>query len=158
MVNNSEATSIISEDIISPSRVLHDTKEHKVNMQLQATSNIAEMMTDMNQLSNIIDKLDVTHEKRKSAMNNYARNSIIQMIDENTNDLNQMFNIHGRVSTETQTDVSMLSLDESLKAKREECLDLIMQLRILQADYNEIQYQNQKQKNIIKKQEQKISE
>ena len=115
-------------------------------------------MTDMNHLSNIIEKLDVTHDKRKSVLDTYARKSIIQMIDQKTPNLQQVSKEHRKVSTETQTDVSMLSLDESLKAKREECLDLIMQLRILQADYNEIQYQNQKQKNIIKKHEQKISE
>ena len=45
-------------------------------------------MTEVSQLSIIINKLEVSHDKRKSAMNNYAKKSILNLIDKHNTDLN----------------------------------------------------------------------
>lgn len=126
----------------------------------QSRNQLSTLMTEMNHLSKIINRLEVSHDKRKLVFSSYAKKNFMQLLDKsNTDQVNAQLKLEpASNSTETQTEMTMEHMDKCMKTKDKQSLELQMQLKILQADYNEIQYQNQKQKTTIEKQAQQIKE
>lgn len=75
----------------------------------------------MNQLSKIINKLEVSHDRRKSVIDTYTKKNFIQMLEQGNADsvVQKMKEEHqrGMISIQTQTDVSVSTLDLTLKDK-----------------------------------------
>ena len=79
----------------------------------------------MNNLSNIINKLESSHDKRKTVMNTYAKKNFIQLLEQGNAKIvvQKIMEEHqrGMVSTQTQTDVNMETPDLTLKNKTKLC-------------------------------------